>query len=105
MRKKIEGQQTVGGWKFGDDVVFSQEERIADILADAKKEAGQFWQLSDEMQIAVKEEVEQIEVIYHKHNGRVQRFSVYVPKKLLQALKIADDQEKLFQADTYNHYA
>ena len=104
-RVKIQGQDTVGNWHFSADVKFSREEKIADILRDAKGEYGQFWQLSDKMQVVVREEIDNVKVVNHKHNGRVQRFSVYVPKELLSTMQKAYDQESLFQDYIYDHYA
>lgn len=95
-RIKIKGQNAVYPWHFGDDYKETQEERVADILADCKKEVGYYWTITDDLKNEVVREFDNIKVIYHKHNGRVQRFSVYTPKSLLDLLKIADEEDKLF---------
>lgn len=101
-RVKITGQDTVGNWHFSDDVKFSRDEEIADLLANAKKETGNFLQsASASTRKAVKEKIDEIDVTYHKHNGRVQKFSVMVPKSLLEELREAHKKQTLLEKWCY----
>lgn len=95
-RTKIEGQQAIKGWHFGNDHQETQDERIADLLADCKAETGRRWMASENVQSTIEKILNEIKIVFHQHNGRVQRFSVYVPKELLAFLRNADDSDSLF---------
>ena len=95
-RTKIEGQQAIKGWHFGDDHHETRDERIADLLVDCKAEVGRRWMAAENVQMEIEKHLENIKTVFHKHNRRVQQFSVYVPRTLLTFLRKADEDNKLF---------
>jgi hypothetical protein len=95
-RVKIQGQTAIGGWHFPENFEFTEDEVLASLLRDAKAEKGQFWMVSEGVFASVRAALGSITVIAHKHNGRVQRFSVYVPKKLYAELRKAYAEDKLW---------
>jgi hypothetical protein len=100
-RVKIQGQTAIYPWRFDDKATFTREETLAGILRDAKSEHGQYWCLSPVARKLISAQTENVRVVDHKNNGRVQYFSVYVPKKLLKALQHAYEDKNLYEEYLY----
>jgi hypothetical protein len=96
-RVRLEGSQAIYPWRLGDnDASGGQDRMLAGILADAKKETGLFWNVRDDVRKVIEESLGNIKVTYHRHNGRVQDFSVFAPKELVLFLREKEASGKLF---------
>ena len=95
-RVRTVGCCLVGGGSFSDCRT-SRDKVIASVLRDSVGHCGQWWVLSPHVRRYIANYLHNVKVVHHRHNGRFQYFSVYVPGDLLFYLRSAYEDDRLFK--------